>query len=85
MWARGNGEIEIALAEAALIEIGVDRAEGVAFVSERDAERIGIMTETVGPAGCRACFGDPDRVALAADEFGEGVAELGWFLASRRE
>ena len=74
-----NGEIEIALAEAALIQIGVDCAEGGTLEGERNAERVGVVAEAVGLRAA-ALLGDPDGMALAADEFGEGVAELGGFV-----
>ena len=70
-----DGEIEIALAEAALIEIGVNGADGVMVVDQRNAERVGVVIEAIG-FGLGALAGDPDGVALAANEFGEGIAEL---------
>ncbi len=60
---QGNGKVEIALAEAALIEIGVDRAKRVAFVGERDAERVGVMTETVGLRAAAAAWRSTRRGA----------------------
>ncbi len=71
-----DGEFEIGLAEAALIEIGVNGAHRVAVADERHAQGIGVVGQAFGLGGAAALLGDPHGVALAADQFGERIAEM---------
>ena len=48
-------------------------------LNERHAERVGIVAEAVGLRAA-ALLGDPHGVALAADQFGERIAELDGFV-----
>ena len=74
----GNDEVEIRLAEAAVFEIDVDRADRRAFAifaaDERRANGIGKVAQVLR-AFFRCLVGDPHGVALSRHEFGERLIE----------
>ena len=49
MFASGDRDLEVALPEAALLQIEVNRAERLRFVNERNADRVGEVQQD----GCR--------------------------------
>ena len=62
------------LAEAAVFEIDVDRAQDRVVVHQRHAQRVGIVLQAVRRlAG--ALVGDPDGLLLLADHVGQRLAE----------
>ena len=75
----GDDEVEIGLAEAAVFEIDVDRAERRSFAivvaaHERRANGVGKVAQVLR-ALLRRLVGDPDGVALPRDELGERLIE----------
>ena len=74
----GDDEVEIGLAEAAVFEVDVDRAERGSFAvfaaDERCANGVGKVAEVLR-AFFRCLVGDPNGVALPRDELGERLIQ----------
>jgi len=70
-----------AVAEPAMIEISVYSANVLRFVSQRDAQRIGIVSR-LSDCGLPRCLAIQTGVPLPANKFGQGVAEIGCWIGA---